>query len=56
MNQNVFGALFILAMTMILIAFNYFYGLDNLTPFIMVPILASYFLGRYSTTFPKEKD
>ncbi|HEU0136766.1 MAG TPA: hypothetical protein VFQ50_05705 [Flavobacterium sp.] len=56
MTQNTFGALFILGWTAVLIGIKHFDVLDYLTSFLLVPILASYYLGRYSTTLPKGKE
>jgi hypothetical protein len=56
MGQNLFGLLFIVGSAILLIAVDHYYGLENFKSFFLMPILAAYFIGRYSTTLPKEEN
>lgn len=54
MTQFKFTIIFIIAITILLLLLDYFIGLEHISKFIVIVIIAAYYLGQYSARFQKK--
>lgn len=54
MNQNTFSVIFIILSGLIALVLNEIYDGELYTRYIVIFMIISYFVGRYSVNFPKK--
>ena len=55
MTEFKFTLIFIIFITLIAIALDYYIGLEKLSKYLIVMILVGFYFGQYSTRFSKKR-
>ena len=53
MKREYFGLLFIIAFLIIYLILEHYFGVEVVSKFIVIWVLIGFFVGQYSTRFPK---
>lgn len=56
MTQFKFTIIFIILITPFFLLLDYSIGLESVSKYIVIAIIAAYYLGQYSSRFPKKVD